>query len=100
MGYTVWYKGVSEHPITGAQLDAARANAAEWTDRLSDTAEGYEWSIDDDDDCAISGYTKPGLDDDMDEDVELLVQAVSALAAKLPALSFTVSDDYDSELYP
>lgn len=101
MGYTIWYEGTSETPITPEQLAQANAHAAEWTTKLSKTAERYAWEIDGEDDCKISGWTKPGLDeDDMEEDVETLIAAVRTLDSEMEGVTFTVTDDYETEHYP
>lgn len=101
MGYTVWYEGLSETPITPEQLAIARQNAAKWTTKLSDTAESYAWDIDDDDDCKLSGSTKPSLDmDELDDDVDTIVAAVAELDQALDGVELTVTDDHETDLYP
>lgn len=101
MGYTIWYEGRSEAPITEAQLAQANASAAAWTKKLSDSAEDYAWEIDGDDECVMSGWTKPSMDDDeMEDDVDTLIEAVRALDEQMEGIAFTVTDDYDTEHYP
>jgi len=101
VGYTIWYEGTSETPITPEQLAQAQEHAARWTTKLSESAEDYRWDIDDEDDCKISGWTKPGLDElEMEEDVDTLIDAVRTLDGEMDGLEFTVTDDYETEHYP
>ena len=100
MGYTVYYQGCSDTPLTPEQRKIVTANVAKWSVRLSESAEDYSWEYEDDG-CQLSGFTKPGMDaDDMDADINVLIAAVRELQAALQNVKFTVSDDYDLELFP
>lgn len=100
MGYSIYYQGTSQKSITAEERSIISKNVAKWNDKLSESSEDYAWTYSDDG-CQITGFTKPGMDDeDMDEDLEVLVSAVRELQQSLPSIEFTVTDDFDFEHFP
>ena len=100
MGYTLYYNGSSETPLSDAQRAMVAANVEKWNVKLSDNAEGYVWEYSEDG-LELSGWSKPSFDDDeMDSDMNVIVSAVRALQKALPGVRFTVTDDFDMEHFP
>ena len=100
MGYSIYYQGTSPQKITDEERSIISKNVLKWNEKLSESSEAYAWVFSDDG-CQMTGFTKPGLnDDDMDEDLEVLVSAVGALQKALPSIRFTVTDDFDFEHFP
>jgi len=100
MGYTLAYNGSSDTPLTQEQRAIVAANVEEWSVQLSENCEAYEWEYAEEG-CELSGLTKPSYDDDeMDSDMDVILSAVRALQKSLPNIRFTVTDDFDMELFP
>ncbi|MEC7987048.1 MAG: hypothetical protein VX278_17900 [Myxococcota bacterium] len=100
MGYTLYYNGSSETPITDAQRAVIAANVETWSAKLSEESEAYMWEVSEDG-LELSGWTKPSSDDDeMEEDMEVIVSAVRDLQKALPDVRFTVTDDFEMEHFP
>jgi len=98
MGYTLYYEGTSEIPLTPEEREALKEHEARWNRRLSSTSEDYSYSVTDRG-RDLRGCTKPGRDDAMDEDVETITDAVEELDRRLPNFQFTVTDDYETVHY-
>jgi len=100
MGYTLHYQATGPHPLDDDVLERLNAHASEVTDGLSETAEDFSWRVDDGG-TKVWGWTKPGLDMmDMEMDVDTITAAMSTVAELLPGWKVTLTDDFDSELYP
>ena len=100
MGYTLAYNGSSDKPLTEEQRTIVAANVEKWSVQLSENCEAYEWEYTEDG-CELSGLTKPSDDDDeMDSDMDVILSAIRALQKALPNVRFTVTDDFDMDLFP
>ncbi|MFO0548407.1 MAG: hypothetical protein U0271_08480 [Polyangiaceae bacterium] len=99
MGYTVYYEGRSKSPLTQADQALITRNTEQFAANMSDESEGYGWDIGKDG-LSMSGATKPALDDpEMETDIQVLVDAVTALSRALPHVTFRVTDDFESVLF-
>lgn len=93
MGWTVYYQGSSETPITDEERNILEGHVGVWTKKLEKGSEPYAWKIGDDG-KALSGSTKIHFSEDDRGDFVTVIRATQELERLLPRFRFLVSDDY------
>lgn len=93
MGWTVYYRGQADSPITDAERALLDRHVAAWSPKLHDGSEDYAWEVRDDG-ATLSGFTKIQSSDDDQADFVTLIRAAQELETLLPRFRFLVSDDY------
>ncbi len=93
MGWTVYYRGQADSPITDAEKQILAGHVAEWTAKLHEGSEGYGWR-EEDDGKLLTGFTKVQSSEDDQADYVTVVRATQEIEELLPRFAFLVSDDF------
>lgn len=93
MGWTVYYEGHTDDPISDGERATLAAHTAEWTARLHDGCESYAWR-EEQSGRVIRGMTKVQGSSDDQADFATIVRATQELETLLDRFEFTISDDY------
>ncbi len=99
MGYTIFYEGRSEYPLTDDEHAKLHENVLVWDTRLSEVSEDYGFTYSDGT-RRLSGSTKIGYSEtEESHDLDMLLYAIEELDQILPGYHFTVHDDSDALLF-
>jgi hypothetical protein len=93
MGWTVYYRGEADAPITDNERQVLARHVETWTAKLHEGSEAYGWKVEDGG-TKLSGYTKIQYSEDDQGDYVTLIRAAQELEGLLPRFRFLVSDDY------
>jgi hypothetical protein len=93
MGWTVYYEGKADGPITDEERTILDQHVATWSPQLNEGSEAYDWKLEDEG-RALSGFTKIHYSSDDQADFVTLIRAAQELEGLLPRFRFLVSDDY------
>jgi hypothetical protein len=93
MGWTVYYSGEAESPLTDEERSMLAAHVATWTTKLHDRCEPYAWS-EEAKGLVIRGMTKVAASTDDQGDFVAVVRATQELETLLPRFESVISDDY------
>ena len=93
MGWTVYYQGEADSPITDDERELLAGHVAEWSPQLDEGSEPYAWR-EEADGRRLVGFTKIQSSADDQGDFVTLIRATQDLEQRLPRFKFLVSDDY------